>query len=196
IWRGKYRGDSIGWDSPVRDGPVHPALVNLMSGGGLGWLDGFDELLARCGLENNGAPYAVKATHPDGSERHTLVGLHGRIANTAASFVSIHVAEQPPHEITVEGHVDEARLFSPQIRMKTKITTTPGSNRLVIRDDFLNVSDRPGEMQVLYHWNFGAPHLEDGSRLVAPTVAVAPRDPRAREGISRYDAFQGPEPGF
>ena len=23
---------------------------------GLGWLDGFDELLVRCGLESNGAP--------------------------------------------------------------------------------------------------------------------------------------------
>jgi hypothetical protein len=196
IWRGKYRGDSIGWDSPVRDGPVNPAFVNLMSGGGLGWLDGFDELLARCGLENNGAPYEVKATQPDGTERHTLVGLHGRIANTPASFVSIHVDEQPPHEITVEGHVDEAKLFAPQIRMRTKISTTPGSNRLSIRDEFLNLCDSPGEMQVLYHWNFGAPYLEEGSRLVAPIVAVAPRDPRAREGMDRYDVFPGPEPGF
>src|SRR4051794_7968839 len=52
IWRGSYEGDRVGWDSPVRDGPVHPAHVNLMEGGGLGWLGGFDELLVRCGLEN------------------------------------------------------------------------------------------------------------------------------------------------
>ena len=55
LWNGWYDGNRIGWDSPVTDGPVHPSLVNLAAGGGLGWLDGFDELLARCGLENNGA---------------------------------------------------------------------------------------------------------------------------------------------
>src|SRR5215813_4190796 len=56
LWRAQLGSDRVGWDSPVRDGPVHPSLVNLMDWGGLGWLTGFDELLARCGLENNGAP--------------------------------------------------------------------------------------------------------------------------------------------
>ena len=56
LWKGWYDGNRLGWDSPVTDGPVHPSFVNLAAAGGLGWLDGFDELLARCGLENNGAP--------------------------------------------------------------------------------------------------------------------------------------------
>jgi hypothetical protein len=30
IWKGEYRGDHLGWESPVRDGPVNPAFVNLM----------------------------------------------------------------------------------------------------------------------------------------------------------------------
>ena len=67
-----------------------------MDWGGLGWLDGFDELLARCGLENNGAPYEVKAVNPDGSERHTTFGLHGKIANIPASYVAVHVGDEPP----------------------------------------------------------------------------------------------------
>ena len=41
--------------SPVR-GPVHPSFVPLFDPSGLGWLEGFDELLCRCGLESNGAP--------------------------------------------------------------------------------------------------------------------------------------------
>src|ERR1700720_1471101 len=57
LWKGRYQGLALGWESPVTDGPVNPAFVNLMNWGGLGWLEGFDELLARCGLENNGAPY-------------------------------------------------------------------------------------------------------------------------------------------
>ena len=67
IWKGEYAGDRLGWDSPVADGPVHPSFVNLMNGGGLGWLEGFDELLARCGLENNGGPYEEKTVNSDGS---------------------------------------------------------------------------------------------------------------------------------
>ena len=45
----------LGWKSPVH-GPVHPNFVPLNEPSGLGWLDGFDELFVRCGLESNGAP--------------------------------------------------------------------------------------------------------------------------------------------
>ena len=48
------RGRPLGWTSPVVDGPVNPSFVHLADRGGLGWLDGFDELMVRCGLANNG----------------------------------------------------------------------------------------------------------------------------------------------
>lgn len=195
IWKGQLGEDRIGWDSPVGDGPVNPAFVNLEGAGGLGWLDGFDELLARCGLEHNGAPFEVKATGPDGSESHTTYGLHGRIANIPACTVMVHVDAEPPHAITVEGHVEESRPFFPRLRMVTKISTVPGSNRVVVRDEFVNRKDTPGELQILYHWNFGPPHLEAGSRLVAPIKTVVPRDGRAREGIDHFDTYGPPEPG-
>ena len=38
----------LGWDSPVRE-VIHPALINLHDRDGLGWLDGFNEWLVRCG---------------------------------------------------------------------------------------------------------------------------------------------------
>ena len=60
LWKGWYLGNRLGWDSPISDGPVNPAFVNLDAHGGLGWLEGFDELLARCGLENNGAPFEIE----------------------------------------------------------------------------------------------------------------------------------------
>ncbi len=196
LWRGQLGDNRVGWDSPVRDGPVHPSFVNLMDWGGLGWLGGFDELLARCGLENNGAPYGVKDVQPDGSERHTTYGLHGRIANLPASYVAVHVAEAPPFEITIEGHVEESKLFAPQIRMISRIVTVPGSNRLTVHDEFVNLKSSPGEMQVLYHWNFGPPYLEEGSRLVAPVKVAAPRDAIAADAIDHYETYQGPAPGF
>ena len=176
LWRASYQGIRLGWDSPVADGPVNPAFVNLSGLGGLGWLDGFDELLARCGLAWSGAPFEIKTTQPDGSESNTTFGLHGKIANTPASYLAVHVADQPPHEVVIEGHVEESHLFGPQVRMITRISTVPGSNRLVVRDEFVNLKDQPMEMQVLYHWNFGPPLLEEGSRFAAPLRTITPRD--------------------
>ncbi len=196
LWKGSYQDFRLGWDSPVTDGPVNPAFVNLSGLGGLGWLDGFDELLARCGLGWSGAPFEIKVRQADGSESNTTYGLHGKIANTPASFVAVHVADQPPHEITVEGHVEESHLFGPQVRMICKVSTIPGSNRLVVRDEFVNLRDRPVDMQVLYHWNFGPPFLEAGARFAAPLRAITPRDAHAAEGLAEHLRFRPPEPGF
>jgi hypothetical protein len=195
LWKGSCQGSRLGWDSPVADGPVNPAFVNLTGAGGLGWLEGFDELLARCGLANNGAPFEIKTKQPDGSESNTTFGLHGKIANIPASYVAVHVAEQPPHEIVVEGHVEEAHLFGPRIRMVTRISTTPGANHLVVHDEFVNLKDQPVEMQVLYHWNFGPPFLEPGARFAAPIKTLTPRDRRAVEGLADHDLYGPPAPG-
>ncbi|HMO36878.1 MAG TPA: DUF4432 family protein, partial [Gemmatales bacterium] len=55
IWRGQFHDIRLGWDAPIH-GPVHPQWVQLDSRGGLGWLDGFDEWMCRCGLAFNGPP--------------------------------------------------------------------------------------------------------------------------------------------
>lgn len=196
LWKGRFKQDPLGWRSPIADGPVNPAFVNLNHWGGLGWLEGFDELLARCGLETNGAPYEEKVVNPDGSSRHIAYTLHGKIANIPAHHVAVHIDDQPPHAITIEGRVDETKLFGPKVRMTTTITTIPGSNRATVRDSFLNLGDQPTPMRVLYHWNFGAPFLEGGSRLVVPAKTVVPRNDRAIEGLGHYDTYGPPEPGF
>src|SRR5262249_52834523 len=40
LWKGEYRGLSLGWRSPVA-GPVHPAPVRPEEASGGGWVDGF-----------------------------------------------------------------------------------------------------------------------------------------------------------
>ena len=84
LWRGQFGADRLGWSSPVTDGPIHPSLVNLAGLGGFGWLDGFDELLARCGLEHSGPPVM------EGPFQHTL---HGRIQNQPAHTVTVSVSD-------------------------------------------------------------------------------------------------------
>ena len=76
LWKASGAGHELCWQSPVRSGPVNPSLVNAHRRGGIGWLDGFDELLCRCGLAFNGPP----GKDDDGRE----ITLHGRVANLPA----------------------------------------------------------------------------------------------------------------
>ncbi len=195
LWRGEYRGNFLGWRSPVL-GPVHPKHVNQGDHGGLGWLTGFDEWVVRCGLASNGPPGEDVVTHKDGRASRAPLTLHGRIANRPAHFVEVRVSLDPPFEISVVGHVEESGLFLPHLHLTTTITTVPGSNRLVIHDAVENRAATPAESQLLYHVNVGPPFLGAGSRVVAPIRELAPLTKRAAEGIDTFETYLGPTPGY
>jgi hypothetical protein len=195
IWRGVYKGLSLGWRSPVR-GPVHPAFVNRQERDGLGWLRGFDEMVARCGLESNGAPCRDTVTNNMGLPVDVCLTLHGAIANTPATFVQVEVSDDDPAQITVSGTVVETGLFLPQLALTTRIGTRVGANSLVIVDEIANLRATDAEMELLYHCNFGPPFLEKGSVLEVPARLVAPRDQRSAEGIHGFDTYLDPTPGY
>jgi hypothetical protein len=195
LWRGEYRGNYLGWKAPVL-GPVHPKFVQMGDRGGLGWLTGFDEWMCRCGLASNGPPGEDVFTDKYGNTTRTPLTLHGRIANRPAHFVEVKVNLDPPYELSVSGEVEEGGLFYPNLRLITTCTTVPGSHRLIIHDVIENRNALPAEVQLLYHCNVGPPFLEAGSRIVAPARLLAPRDPRAAEGIETYDTYAGPHAGF
>lgn len=190
LWRGDYHGNFLGWRAPVQ-GPVHPRHVNVADRNGLGWLQGFDEWLCRCGLSFNGPP---------GDDVHngqrTPITLHGHIANSPAHYVEARVNLDPPHELTIIGQVEEGMLFAPRLQLTASYTTVPGSNRLVIHDVVENRGGQPAELQLLYHCNVGAPFLEAGSRVLSPIREVWPINARAAEGIDTLDTYAGPTPGF
>ncbi len=192
IWRGEYRGLFLGWKSPAR-GPVHPKFVNLADRDGLGWLAGFDELIVRCGLNSNGPPVTDTLIDNNGNAMKARLPLHGRIANLPACRVEVEVRGD---ELTVSGVVEESALFTPSLRLETRITTRAGSNALTIVDEVTNPQGVDGELQLLYHCNFGRPFLEGGAQLLAPSREVAPRDPRAAEDVSTYRVYRDPTPGY
>jgi hypothetical protein len=182
LWRGTCDGLDLGWKSPVA-WPVHPAFVNAVDRGGIGWLAGFNELLCRCGLDANGPP----------SKEGTL---HGRIANIPAHFVDVSVSTEGAGTISVSGIVDETMMFGPCLRLKSTIRTTAGSNRITLVDEITNLAGTRREMELLYHTNIGGPFLEAGSRFVAPVISVAPRDRAAATGVESYSKYSGPVAGF
>jgi hypothetical protein len=183
IWQARLGDLRLGWQSPVK-GPVHPAFVRLTEAGGLGWLDGFDELLVRCGLESNGAPEFD-------DEGRLRSNLHGKIANRPAHKVEVTI-DGDSGQITILGVVDEARLFGNKLRMTTSITTRVGQASFTVTDVVSNISAEPSELELLYHVNFGVPLVNPGSKVVVPVIKVAPHNDVAVGNLPDWDTY-GPE---
>jgi hypothetical protein len=183
VWVANAGDVRLGWDSPVKE-IVHPKFVNLTERGGLGWLNGFGEMLARCGLESCGPPC-------DDSGR--IYTLHGRINYIPASYVEVRLESQPRPRIVLRGIVDESLMFGPQLRLTSEISTQLGSASLSLDDTVTNLSDQPQEMESLYHANFGPPLLGAGAEFVAPVKKVWPRNARAaEEGMIGWNQYSGP----
>ena len=183
IWRASLGDLRFEWKSPVK-GPVHPGFVRLNEASGLGWLDGFDELLVRCGLESNGAP----EFNENGTVRH---GLHGKIANLPAHKVEVTV-DGDSGEISVTGVVNETRLFFNKLELTTTYTTRVGQPGVTVSDAITNISAETSELELLYHINFGVPLLNPGSKAVLPVAKMAPRDAEAVGNLTEWDTY-GPE---
>src|SRR5437016_3944920 len=109
----------LGWNSPVKE-VVHPRHINLQSRGGLGWLEGFNEWLVRCGLESNGHPGTDKFINNVGEEATMELTLHGKIANIPAQEVEMVVDREAPHRIRIRGRVDERMFYGPKLELQTE----------------------------------------------------------------------------
>ena len=185
LWKGTYDGCPVGWQSPV-EFPVHPALVDASRRNGIGWLDGFNELLCRCGLSWHGAPEI--------DECGTPLTLHGRVANLPAHHVSANMTEQG--ELSVTGVVNECSVFGPRLQLTSTVCTHVGSNSMRISDQITNLGSQAAEVELLYHINLGPPFLDDGARLTVPTSRVIPRDQRAAEDLATWQTYQEPTTGY
>ncbi|CAA6694447.1 MULTISPECIES: aldose 1-epimerase family protein [unclassified Lentimonas] len=192
IWKGQCGDVRLAWDSPVKD-PVNPAFINLEERGGLGWLKGFNEWFVRCGVNSMGAPGIDTVCDYSGNEFEVPLTLHGKIANLPARAVEVEITETA---IIVRGEVDETMMFGPSLRLNVEIRTEFGSGAMTIIDTVTNLGNNPQEHEMLYHINYGAPLLEEGSRIVAPFKQVAPRDPRSAEGIDTFDQYGASQIGF
>lgn len=195
VWKGEYKGVFLGWESPVKE-LVNPQYLNLEARGGLGWLDGFNEWVVRCGLGNFGGSGFDVIKDNTGRKKKVMLTLHGKIANIPASVVRVKIGLNPPFELGVEGVVHERAMFGTSLRLTTAVTTTLGSNSLKISDAIENLRGVTDEMQILYHCNYGHPFLEEGARLVGPIKLVAPRNSMAAEGIDNYGIFGPSQSGF
>ena len=185
----------LGWDSPVKE-IVHPQHVNLSSRGGLGWLEGFNEWMARCGLEFAGHPGKDKFINNVGDEAEMDLTLHGKVANLPASEVEVVIDRDPPHRIRVRGRVDERMFYGPKLELWTEISTEPGAATFRISDTLKNHGAFDQEFQIIYHANYGPPLLGPGTRFLAPLRRVTPFNAHAAKSVNTFGDYAGPTKGF
>ena len=190
------RGDiRLGWDSPVKE-IVHPREINLQNRGGLGWLEGFNEWMVRCGLEWAGHPGKDRFVNNTGEVAEMDLTLHGRIGNIPASEVEVIVDPQPPHRIRLRGRVDERQFYGPKLELWTEISVEPGATSFRIDDQIRNYSSDPQEFELIYHANFGPPLLGPGSRFIGAIGEVTPFNDHAAKSTAGFASYDGPTKGF
>ena len=175
-----------GWKSPV-DEIVNPAYMNLEMRNGLGWLDGFNEMMVRCGYEWTGHP---------GEENGRLMSLHGRAGNTPASRVIVTIDDLPPHAIHLKGLIKENTFKLSALETQTQLTLVPGEKAIHIHDELTNNSDYDRDYQIIYHSNFGMPILEEGAKFSAPAKEISPFNEYAKAGLKTWQTYLAPTKGY
>lgn len=179
-------GVRLGWDSPVEE-IVHPNNINLESRGGNGWLDGFNEMMVRCGFEWTG--HAVQA---DGM----MYTLHGRAQNTPVSKLFVDIEDKAPYTITVSGLIKEKAFKKSNLETWVRISHVPGTKEFTVHDTVTNQGDYPRDYQIIYHSNFGTPILEEGAKFVAPVKEVSPFNDYAATDLKNWQTYLGPTKNF
>jgi hypothetical protein len=179
-------GARMGWDSPVKE-VVNPAFINLESRNGAGWLEGFNEMMVRCGYEWTGHPVTT-----DGQ----IYTLHGKAGNTPVSRTEVEVSATAPYEIKVRGLIKESTFKKADLQTMTELRYVPGSNSFSLHDVLTNHADYPHDYQIIYHSNFSSPILEEGARFLAPMASISPFNEYAKAGLKTWQTFAGPTKGF
>ena len=187
LWKANIDGLDCSWRSPI-EGPIHPHYVPLAEPNGLGWLDGFDELLVRCGLQSFGAP--------DFNDKGQLkYPLHGRIGNQPAVNWSVHL-DADHSLLEVRGEVHEARFLQFNLRLSVSYRFSFGQPTIDIVDTVRNASDSPTTMQMLYHINVGSPLLDGGATMHSAAKRIVARDQHAADDLATWPTYLPPTPGY
>ncbi|MDI2112632.1 aldose 1-epimerase family protein [Commensalibacter nepenthis] len=176
----------FGWDSPVKE-VVNPTFINLESRNGAGWLEGFNEMMVRCGFEWAGHP---------GIENGEMRTLHGKAGNTPASKVEIEISEIAPYEIKIRGLIKESTFKKADLQTVAEICYIPDTYSFTIHDRLTNHSDYPRDYQIMYHSNFSKPLLEKDAQFVAPIKEISPFNDYAHKGLQDWATYLEPTKDF
>ena len=186
LWRAWLGDMQLGWQSPVK-GPVHPLFVPLFEPSGIGWLQGFDELVSAAGWKATGrrsaaarANFSFRCTAASPTCRPTWSKC--RSTAPAARSACGESSTKPASSVIACGWTRPS-------------TTQADAPWLRVVDRVTNISGEPADLELLYHINLGSPLLAPGSKLHAPIRELAPRDKPFGHGHFHLGDYVEPQAG-
>ncbi len=182
----KFKDVSVGWNSPIQ-GPVHPSFVPLYRPDGLGWLAGFDEVMARCGMLNVGGP--------EFNQKNQLVlPLHGAIAYQPCVSAKVFL-DRSNKALHIETVAQETLFHFYSLQLRSRFSLFWDKAMVCVEDEIVNVGGRPAGAMMLQHWNFGPPIAEGDSKLTVGFHEVAPRNRHAAASVANWNVLDPPTAG-
>jgi len=137
-----------------------------------------------CGLDNIHGSQII-----DGTDYPT----HGTIRTTPAEKICTDAFfDGDDYRLKISGEMREGALFGDNLVLRRQIDTALGDKGFVISDTVENQAFAPAPVSILYHCNFGYPLLEEGCRLIIPSVECTPRDDEARAGLDEIYTMCAP----
>ncbi len=149
------------------------------------WAAGF---LTTCGFENIGS---------DGIDDGEALGIHGRLGNSPADFVSIamEIIDDIP-TVNITGTINQGYMFGENLVLKRTITMKYGINEITFKDDIYNAGFDTRPMMLLYHFNMGYPLLSSKSDMIIPSANVTGRTKHAQNHIDTWKEITPPKEGY
>ncbi|WP_018623143.1 aldose 1-epimerase family protein [Spirosoma luteum] len=127
---------------------------------GADWLRTFGGgLLTTCGLSHVGGPE---------QDAYGERGLHGQISNSPAELESIIQPDllTGKLDMSITGRIKETKIFGPSLELKRTLSGVLGQPIIRIRDEVTNRGNTTVPHMLLYHFNFGWPFVDEGTRFV------------------------------
>ena len=127
---------------------------------GADWLRTFGGgLLTTCGLSHVGGPE---------QDAYGERGLHGQISNSPAEIESIIQPDllTGKLDMSITGRVKETKIFGPSLELKRTLSGVLGQPIIRIHDEVTNRGNTTVPHMLLYHFNFGWPFVDKGTRFV------------------------------
>ena len=144
--------------------------------------------MTTCGLRNVGNPSEVEGES---------FGIHGRVGSLPAADVGAWVEIEDGTPVAkIRGTVREAAFFGENLRLTRTVTCRFGENSIHVSNEIENLGFRDETMMVLMHCNVGWPLLDAGTRFLAPSLNVIPRDAEAEKGVDSWFRMQEPTAGY
>jgi len=189
----EYKGYSLAWIPPTDfRGPWFFEQTD-----GFGWLrTAMGGLLNTCGLVHIGNPEENDVRHYrfPAIQKETY-GVHDRAALIPARL--IHSGERWVDDkciLEASGEIIQARVYGENLNMTRRYHAILGESEFTIKDTVKNNSYNPTRHELLYHFNFGFPFIDNGSRLLAPVSTEEPAVSLEGDAGNNqtYDRFTNP----